>query len=90
MTSENARSATWQAWARVGCMAAAIVGWGFFLYTAIGDRGAPGWDFSAADELPGSSPYAVHGATESPTLGTPPVTGARVVAPQHVGGGGKP
>lgn len=84
------RTEALRTWALVTGMAAAVLLWGFFLFSAVGDKGPPTWDFDAIEELPSSSPYAVHGPTESPTLGPAPVLGGRPVVPQHVGGRGQP
>lgn len=88
--TETATQETSRTWTAVALMTAAVLLWGFFLFAAIGDRGAPPWDFSAIDDLPGSSAYGVHGPKESPVLGPAPVTGGRPLVPQHVGGEGKP
>ncbi len=77
-------------WAKVVGMAAAIVLWGLFLHSAIGERGQPGWDFSAVEDIPGSSPYAVHGPKESPSAVADPERENAVLAPQHVAGRAKP
>lgn len=89
MTSQESgesRGESARAWALVVGLAAAVLAWGLLLYAAVGDRGNPPWDFSVVDDLPGSSPYAVHGPKESPTLGPEPVLGGRPAVPQHVGG----
>lgn len=77
-------------WLLLVGLAGGLVGWGYFLLAAVGDKGPPPWDFLAVDDLPGSSPYAVHGPKESPTLGPAPRTGGRPVVPQHVGGEARP
>jgi hypothetical protein len=93
---DKTRAEALRTWALVVGMAASILLWGFFLFSAVGDKGPPPWDFDAIEDVPGSSPYAVHGPKESPDLGRglglslEPVLGGRPVVPQHVGGKGHP
>jgi hypothetical protein len=56
----------------VSLIAALFLGYGVFMYFAIGDKGPPDWDFGSIEDTPAQSPYstAPPGATE----------------PQHVNG----
>ncbi len=56
----------------VSLIAALFLGYGIFMYFAIGDKGNPDWDFGSIEDTPGQSVYstAPPGATE----------------PQHVSG----
>ena len=56
----------------VSLIAALFLGYGIFMYFAIGDRGNPDWDFGSIEDTPAESVYS----TASP--------GA--AEPQHVNG----
>jgi hypothetical protein len=54
----------------VSLIAALFLGYGIFMYFAIGDKGNPDWDFGSIEDTPGQSVYST---------GEP-----RAVEPQHV------
>jgi hypothetical protein len=56
----------------VSLIAALFLGYGVFMYFAIGDKGPPDWDFGSIEDTPGQSLYST---------GQPGATGA-----QHVSG----
>ena len=53
--------------------------WGLAVFTLVGDKGPPGWDFSVVPDVPGASPYSV----EVPRGRIAPVP---PLVPQHVPG----
>jgi len=57
-TSHETEHGTFRSWAIVFGISLAFLVWGLFLYTAIGDKGSPPWDYSIVPDIPGESPYS--------------------------------
>ncbi len=49
-----------QGWVIVCAMSVAFVLYGLFALFVVGDKGPPGWDFGAVEDVPGQSPYAAY------------------------------
>ncbi len=62
-------------WLIVGTLALLFLGYGFFMYFVVGDKGPPPWDFGVVEDVPGQSSYSTH--TPRQRKGTEP-------EPQHV------
>jgi hypothetical protein len=81
MSSENSREernegkAGLRSWALVCGLALAFLLYGFFMFVIVGDKGPPGWDFTAVEDIPGKSVYS----TFPEPGGTP-----KEPEPQHV------
>jgi hypothetical protein len=45
-------------WIIVLAMAFLFVVWGLFIYFAVGDKGAPPWNFGVVSDIPGESAYS--------------------------------
>jgi nicotinamide riboside transporter PnuC len=46
------------AWIMVVGIALLFALWGLLIFTAVGDKGPPTWDFGAVQDVPGESPYS--------------------------------
>jgi hypothetical protein len=76
-----------RSWIIVIGIAALFFFWGLFVYSSVGDKEPPDWDFGAVRDIPGESPYSTSSAKGFPGL-TPPATQEESpVARQHVMGG---
>jgi hypothetical protein len=64
-----------RSWLIVGTLVFLFLGYGFFMYLVVGDKGPPPWDFGAVEDIPGQSFYSTHPPREG--KGTKP-------EPQHV------
>ncbi len=62
-------------WVYVCGLALFFLLYGLFMFYMVGDKGPPGWDFGAVEDIPGASVYS----TNQPVTG-----GAAPPAPQHV------
>ena len=64
-------------WVLVSFLAVLFLLYGFFMYTVVGDKGPPDWDFGILEDTPGKSAHSTYpepaGATAEPE-------------PQHVKG----
>ena len=65
----------WKAWFIVCTLAVLFFIYGMFMYFFVGDKGPPGWDFGAVEDIPGQSVYSTHPAVEG---------AASAPEPQHV------
>lgn len=57
-TSHETDQGGLRTWAIVFAISFAFLVWGLFLYTTIGDKGPPPWDYSIVQDIPGESPYS--------------------------------
>ena len=71
------RKAGLRSWALVCGLALGFLLYGLFMFMIVGDKGPPGWDFSAVEDIPGKSEYS----TFPEPGGTPTEP-----EPQHVSG----
>jgi hypothetical protein len=62
-------------WLFVCAIALSFLLYGLIMYFAIGDKGPPGWNFGAVEDIPGESIYS----TNEPLTG-----GTEAPEPQHV------
>ncbi len=65
----------WRAWFIVCTLAILFFIYGMFMYFYVGDKGPPGWDFGAVEDIPGQSVYSTNPAGQG---------AATVPEPQHV------
>jgi hypothetical protein len=82
-SQDNGR-ATLRSWAVVLGIALAFLLWGLLVYSSVGDKGPPGWDFDVVPDVPGQSPYSTHHTKRLPTLIPSPEATADGVTKQHV------
>jgi hypothetical protein len=47
-------------WIIVCALAILFLTYGLFMYYMIGDKGPPGWDFGAVEDIPGASVYSTY------------------------------
>jgi hypothetical protein len=73
-------------WAVVLGVALAFLLWGLLLYSTVGDKGPPGWDFGVVEDIPGQSPYSTYPAKPLPALMRSREATAEGVSKQHVMG----
>jgi hypothetical protein len=59
-------------WLIILTIAILFLGYGFFMFFAVGDKGPPIWDFGVVQDIPGESIYSTHSS------------GASEPEPQHV------
>ena len=45
-------------WLILLLMVMGILGYGITVYVTIGDKGPPGWNYGAIDDVPGESPFS--------------------------------
>jgi hypothetical protein len=83
MVSEEKRSLI-KTWSIIGGIAVGFLAWGLLIYSVIGDKGPPGWDFSVIPDIPGQASYFTYSPTR-PT-GLAPSPEPPYVEPQHVMG----
>jgi hypothetical protein len=51
----------------IAFLCAVFVAYGLFMFLSVGDKGPPGWDFGAAEDIPGKSVYSTSsGNTAAP------------------------
>ena len=81
----NGKRESVRSWSLVLGLAVGFLLWGLFIFFAVGDKGAPPWNFGVVEDIPGQSPYSTHSSREYPGIGSHPLeeTG---VEPQHVMG----
>ena len=85
-TSAQTPKADIRSWLIVIGIAALFFIWGLFIYSSVGDKEPPDWDFGAVQDIPGESPYSTSSPKGFPGL-TPPATQEETpVARQHVMG----
>jgi hypothetical protein len=81
---EDNGKATLRDWAVVLGVALAFLLWGLLVYSTVGDKGPPGWDFGVVEDIPGQSPYSTHPAKQLPVLMRSPEATGEGVSKQHV------
>ena len=47
-------------WMLVFLLVLFVLAKGFFVFSVVGDRGQPSWDYRPVNDVPGESPYAVY------------------------------
>jgi hypothetical protein len=82
--SEDNGKATLRGFAVVVGIALGFLLWGFLVYFAVGDKGAPSWNFGVVPDIPGQSPYSTHSTKRLPIINPSPEGAAQGVSPQHV------
>ena len=58
ITSEQKEKTNRVGWIIVVAIAILFVLWGLFIFSAVGDKGPPSWDFGVIKDIPGESPYS--------------------------------
>jgi hypothetical protein len=61
-----------RSWLIILTIAILFIGYGLFMFFAVGDKGPPRWDFGVVEDIPGESVYSTHSL------------GAKEPEPQHV------
>ena len=75
-----------RSWIIVVGIALSFFIWGIFLFSTVGDKEPPNWDFGAVQDIPGQSPYSTDSAKQFPTLFSPSGQTGKEVRKQHVMG----
>ena len=73
----------------VGC-AAAMLCWGFLIFSKVGDKGPPPWDYSIVEDIPGEAPYSIYGSRAFHGVAAHPMAGAEVEEQHVMGPPGEP
>ncbi len=75
LEKEESRLVT-RGWLVVCALAIAFFAYGMIMYSLVGDKGPPDWDFGSVEDIPGGSIYSTTFAGPGPA--------APVPEPQHV------
>ncbi len=73
-------------WLIVLALAGGFVLWGLFLFTTVGSKGPPAWEFGVVPDVPGLSQYSTAGQRPLPTVASPYLHEQAELTPQHVRG----
>ncbi len=71
-TRVKEKEAGLRSWLIILTIAILFIGYGLFMFFAVGDKGPPRWDFGVVEDIPGESVYSTHSL------------GAKEPEPQHV------
>ena len=66
MHDRTAQESSGATWAVIVLLALGFLLFSFFVYTAVGNRGQPSWDYGTVEDVPAGSPYAVYGKLPDP------------------------
>ena len=66
MEREGYKTLTLGTWVILAFLVLFVLIKGFWVFSAIGDRGQPDWDYRPVKDVPGQSPYAMYKTLPSP------------------------
>lgn len=73
-------------WLILLALAGGFVLWGLFLYSQVGVKWPPAWEFGVVPDVPGLSQYSTAGQRPLPTVASPYLHEHAELTPQHVRG----
>lgn len=79
LTPQEEKKIERRSWLIVILIPLVFLCWGFFIFSAVGDKGQPSWDFAVIEDIPGESPYSTHRPRLGFGKGAP-------LSPQHIPG----
>lgn len=82
----NERKEGLRSWAIVLAIAFSFIAWGLLIFFSVGDKGAPNWDFSVVEDIPGQSVYSTHSIPPFIPGGSYEPQPGEAVPGQHVDG----
>lgn len=65
-------------------LAAGFLVWGLFVFSTVGDKGPPVWDYGTVPDVPGQSPYSTGSARPLPNVPPYFLHEQAGLSPQHV------